>query len=421
MRALIVCLSLIIFGCHKGGLPAPAGGGAGTPARANLKRAVELTQARQRTIVAAVDQVGTLEAKQTAMIPAGVSGIVEKVGFAEGMTVSPEDTEPLAVIDADRYKALLESAESAVDKSDKLFEAANDYYQRSINPNTSFSEEEKIKAKAAMQAARADQATARAALKVAKFNDGRCRVKAPFRGQVNEKRIALGTYVKEEAIVATIADLSEIRLVGYVPESASAMIRMRMEQRQQIVAARSIAAMLAGADGGWGGFATQMIAVKRQIPSGYDPEFTVPSLPKRSFRAEMFFMATVADPTTHMFETKSLVDPRDRDFAKLKPGYTARIKFPYESTEDAVVVPEEAVRATERGWLVFVVKKVKAKDGSEDWIAKSIRVEVGARTPGWVEVRSGLAEGQWIVRRGAETLDDGVPVRIPEEQLKQMK
>jgi multidrug efflux system membrane fusion protein len=132
-------------------------------------------------------------------------------------------------------------------------------------------------------------------------------------------------------------------------------------------------------------------------------------------------MSTVADPTTHMFECKARIDPRDPAFGLLKPGYTARIRFPFESTADSVVVPEESVRATERGFLVFGVAKRTNKDGSVDWIARPRKVDVGARAPGWVEIRSGLVPGEWIVQRGAEALDEGVPVRIPDEQLKRLE
>ena len=82
------------------------------------------------------------------------------------------------------------------------------------------------------------------------------------------------------------------------------------------------------------------------------------------------------------------------------------------------LLPEESVRATERGSLVFVPSKKIGKDGTVEWVAKSQRVEIGARSPGWIEVRSGINAGQWVVQRGAESLDDGVPLRISEDQLK---
>ena len=43
----------------------------------------------------------------------------------------------------------------------------------------------------------------------------------------------------------------------------------------------------------------------------------MPSLPRRVFRATIFSMSTVADPTTHMFECKARIDPRDPAFSHL--------------------------------------------------------------------------------------------------------
>ncbi|CAN5398027.1 N/A [soil metagenome] len=422
MRLLIPAILLTLsLGCGKRGLPAPTGGGATTPAKVNLKRAVELTPVRQKTIVSAVEQVGTLEARQTTDIAAGVTGVVDVVLFDEGQLVDPLAKTPLVRIDQEKYEQALAASQAAEKRAVANFARAKDIFQRAETSGAGASDSERRQANETMNAAEADLLVSRANLKLAEHNFDRSKVLPPYRGQINQRRVTPGMYVKEDTIIASIADLSEIRLVGYVPESAAPMIRARMEQRPVVNAARTIAAVFAGSDGNWGGITTRMLAQQRDIPSGFDPEFTVPSLPRRTFRGVIFYMSTVADPTTHMFECKARIETGDAAFNMLKPGYTARIRFPYESTADAVVVPEESVRATERGFIVFEVIKQVGKDGTESWIAKSRKVEIGARSPGWVEVRSGIRPGQWIVQRGAEALDDGVPVKIPDEQLKLLK
>lgn len=416
MRCVVIVLLLLIPACNKN-QPQTAKA-AMSPSRVNLRRAVELAQARQQTIVAAIDQVGTLEPRQMTEIAAGVSGIVDEVLFEEGLFVDPADSQPLVLIDKEKYQRAFEAAAAAEKRALANYARAKDIFDRAETSGVAAAESERRQANESMNAAEADLQAATANLKLARHNIERSRVRPPYRGQINSRRVAPGSYVKEDTIIATIADLSEIRLVGYVPESAAPMIRLRMEQRPVVVAARTAAVLLAGADAGWGGVAANVLAARGEVPSGFDPEFSVPSLPRRIFRATIFYMSTVADPTTHMFECKARLDPRDPAFPLLKPGYTARILFPYESTADAVVVPEEAVRATERGFLVFLVEKKTAPDGSVEWVARSRKVDVGARSPGWVEVRAGITSGQWIVQRGAEALDDGVPVRIPEAQVR---
>ncbi|QEL13817.1 efflux RND transporter periplasmic adaptor subunit [Limnoglobus roseus] len=417
-RGSLVVLLALTAGCGKKGLPSATVGNQTPVSKVNLRRPVELTRAEQRIIVSNVEQVGSLEARQTTEIAAGVTGVVDAVLFDEGAVVSPDDKKPLVQIDQEKYLTTYESAVSAEAAAKANYDRAKDVADRAKGPGGAFSQAEQRQTDEMMKQAEAQFYVAKSNLKLAKHNLVRSQVPAPYRGQMNQKKITPGSYVKEDTIIGTIADLSEIRVVGYVPESVAPLIRERTEQRAKVVAARSLAVAL-GSPGGWGGITTRLLVESNQLPSGYDPEFSVPSLPRRNFRATIFYMSTVADPTTHMFECKARIDGTDPHFAALKPGFTARIRFPYESTPDAVVVPEESVRATERGFLVFVVEKRAGKDGPE-WVAKSRRIEPGARSPGWVEVKAGLSPGEWLVQRGAEALDDGVPVRVPDEQVKAM-
>src|SRR5262249_29599518 len=188
------------------------------------------------------------------------------------------------------------------------------------------------------------------------------------------------------------------------------------------------------------------------------PEFVLLAMPHRTYYARIFYMSTVANPDTHMFEAKAEVldwvpektapvvrallaqsPPRQQAarlalglggwFAgrgpwgglagqlvlqqmaggsldpELRPGFTARIRFPMQSNPRACVVPEEALRASERGFIAFVPVQQPRDDGKTEWVVRARTVEVGFRTPGWVEIREGLAPGELIVRRGAEALE----------------
>ena len=156
------------------------------------------------------------------------------------------------------------------------------------------------------------------------------------------------------------------------------------------------------------------------MPSGFDPEFIAQPFPHRTFHARLFYMSSVANPDTHMFECKAEVDLRQLD-VELSPGDMARIRFPIRTNPNATIIPEESVRATERGFVVFEPVQRLGRNGETEWIAKARTVERGASSEGWVEVRHGVAPGQWIVRRGAEALEDGTPIRIPESQLLELE
>src|SRR5262249_1414349 len=96
----------------------------------------------------------------------------------------------------------------------------------------------------------------------------------------------------------------------------------------------------------------------------------------------------------------------------LRPGFNAQIRLPIRSNPNACVIPEEAVRATERGFIAFVPVERLDKEGNKEWVAQARVLDLGFRAPGWVEVREGIQPGELIVRRGAEALTDGTPLNI---------
>src|SRR5262249_21446177 len=139
-------------------------------------------------------------------------------------------------------------------------------------------------------------------------------------------------------------------------------------------------------------------------PGRYDAEFATPAFPQRTFRARLFYLSTVANPETHMFECKAEV-PTRTEGVTLQPWHTARIRYRLRTNRDAGVVPEESVRPNERGFVAFVPVQKRNRTGSTEWVAEARVLELGYRAPGWVEVRKGLRPGETLVRRGAEALE----------------
>src|SRR5262245_25236357 len=102
-RFALLLLVVGLVGCGRGGHGTPA---TVSPAKAKLKRLVELAQTRQENMASSVETVGYLDAEGQTDIAAGVSGIVEEVLFREGDWVVKDQT-LLARIEPKKYKALL--------------------------------------------------------------------------------------------------------------------------------------------------------------------------------------------------------------------------------------------------------------------------------------------------------------------------
>jgi multidrug efflux pump subunit AcrA (membrane-fusion protein) len=99
--------------------------------------------------------------------------------------------------------------------------------------------------------------------------------------------------------------------------------------------------------------------------------------------------------------TAQVDDPRR---AELRPGSFAQVTVPVGSSGQSAVIPQTAVRPSERGFLAYVV---------EGGVARERELSLGLRTAdGRVEVRSGVKPGEQLVVRGGEALRDGAKVKV---------
>jgi RND family efflux transporter MFP subunit len=419
VRAGAIVVLAAALGCSRHSTAAP--GATIPPSKVNLKRVVDLVQVEQRPLVYYVETVGILEAEGVTDLAAGVKGVVDDVNFREGDLVEPNQKLPLVKIDEKTYLAALHTAEANEQRALATRQLTRDRDMRARQAGVASSDQERREAQLNLTIAEAELQSARAALDLAKHNYARSTVRPPYQGRINKRMVTAGSYVEDKTVIATMADLSRMRLVGYVPENAVAIVRSLMDQQLGRLRAARIGLSVGGLiNGPWTGLLGDLAVRTGDVPTGYDPEFTVPAFPNRAFRARIFYLSTVADPATHMFECKAEVDLRGID-VELKPGFTARIRLPVQSTLHACVVPEESVRATELGFVVFEPELRTGPDGVADFVARLRPLEIGYRAPGFVEVRRGISVGQWVVRRGSEALDDGSPIRFPDDQRRALE
>jgi membrane fusion protein (multidrug efflux system)/multidrug efflux system membrane fusion protein len=368
-----------------------------------------------------------LEAEGQTDIAAGVTGIVDEVLFREGDAVETDAV--LVKVDQNRYRLDVEVARASLQRARAEREAAEAGFRIAQRAKQGVSEDEKTAKLGLWKAKEGEAALAENQLDRARHFLNLSQVRARYPGQINSRKVTVGMYVEEKTVIGTMADLSRLRLVGYVPETAAPVLREMLKEHHRRVRAMQIIAPLGAAASPlnrFGGIANLRLPAPVLVPASHDPEFTLLAIPQKKFHARVFFMSTVADPSTHMFEVKAEILINGKLFGlhpeqalgdELRPGYTAKIRFPLRSNPDAVIVPEEAVRASERGFLAFVPVKQTRKDGTAEWVVKARPLTLGYRADGMVEVRQGLEPGELIVRRGAEALEDGTPIRfgqIPE-------
>ena len=360
MPLVPIALAAVVVGSACGGTqsaasgpPAP-GGGRGQRSALRVRTAPVLVQ----DVVHQIKALGSIEAQDMVQVTAQVEGVVSEVRFREGDRVSSATV--LLRIDPERYRVEAERARGVKDQAAaELARAQADLDRReSLAASQLLSTEELARSRGENARLAAGGDVAKAAYEIALQDLHRSEVRPPITGIINTRTVDTGRFVRTGDVLATIVDASRLRLRFKVSEGES----------------------LRAKEGG-------ALA------------FRVAPLGPRDFGARIYHVGRVADPTTRQVEVLAWVDPAP----ELKPGFFAEVTLEGERKQGALVIPEGAVQASERGFVTYVVDDQKT--------ARVRLVGLGLRTgTGVVEILSGLAQGEVVVSEGSDRLADGMVV-----------
>ena len=344
------------------GEPGPAGGRA---ARAPMRFPVEVAEVASARVEYTVQAVGSVEAFERVSVTARVAGVVERVRFEEGDGVTPDRV--LAEIEPERFRLAVDAAAAELAKAEAAREQARLGLERrrAVNEkNPDLVRAEEVDSwRTQLAAAEADVARARSAAALAELNLRDAFVRAPVSGVVQTRDVETGRYVQPGAVIATLVRRDPLLLRFRVPEAEAGAL----------------------------------------VP-GQAARFTLRGERDVAHAATLTLVAAAADPSDRMVEVLARVD--DSTGGELRPGAFAEITIPVGAAREAPVVPQTAIRPSEKGFLAFVV---------EGDVARERVLTLGLRTvDGRVEVREGLAAGERLVVRGAEALSEGVGVAVAE-------
>jgi membrane fusion protein (multidrug efflux system) len=126
--------------------------------------------------------------------------------------------------------------------------------------------------------------------------------------------------------------------------------------------------------------------------------FRVAALPGREFAGRVDFVDPAVQLPGRTITVKAVVPNTKRE---LQPGMFIEVRLATAVRPEAVVVPEDALIPLQGSNYVWVVTNGKATRR---------QVDIGVRTPGFVEARSGVEAGERVVVGGQERLAEGAPV-----------
>jgi membrane fusion protein (multidrug efflux system) len=136
-----------------------------------------------------------------------------------------------------------------------------------------------------------------------------------------------------------------------------------------------------------------------QLKVGQQVGFRVASLPGREFTGKVDFVDPVVQLPGRTILVKAQVPNPRRE---LQSGMFIEARLATAVRPSAVVIPEDAVLPLQGTNFVWVVNNGKATRR---------QVELGVRTPGFVEVKSGVEKAEQVVVGGQERLAEGAPVQ----------
>lgn len=359
-----------IIQCSSGSSPQGGGqgsgqaqaGGQGRSRGGGVKFPVEAEPVEARNVEYTLSAVGTVEAFEIVQVTARVAGVVELVRFTEGDFVKMDQT--LVEIEPDRYRLTVEAARATLEKTNASKAEMEGSLSRRENMATAnpglIPGEELETWRTRVQSATAEQIQAQTTLNLANLNLRDAFVRPLVSGVVQTRTVRTGQYVQPGTVLATLIRRDPMLLRFQIPELDAVRLR-----------------------------------------SGMTASFT-------TGEADMRYTSTItsvgegADPDSRMITVTATI--RDPQRTNLRPGTFAQVTIPVEEITGAPVIPQISVRASEHGFLAFVIV---------DSVAQERVVELGMRTEdGLVEVRKGLVPGEILVVRGGEALRNGAQVRI---------
>lgn len=172
---------------------------------------------------------------------------------------------------------------------------------------------------------------------------------APFSGVLGLREISEGALVSPGQRITTLDDLSRMRLDFSVPA-----LRLGFLSAGQLIEART-------------------------------PAFD------RVFQGKLLAVDSRVDPVARAVIARGAIDNPE---GLLRPGLLMEVTI-QGPQRTALMVPEESLQSRASQHFVWTL-------AGEDTVRTE--VEIGARIPGWVEIRSGLAAGDQIVRDGVGKL-----------------
>ncbi len=292
-----------------------------------------------------IPAVGSLKSDESVTLSPEIAGRVIEIPVEEGQAVKAGTV--IARFDQSVHEAEIAQAAAAVELGRSNFERASELLKKKAG-----TERARDEARSAMLTAEANLALARA-----RFD--KMTLTAPFDGVLGLRQVSVGQYLNPGDAIIRLEAIDPLKVDFRVPE-----------------------------------------VYFTRVSIGQTINAEVDAFPGETIQGTVYAIDPLVDENGRSVVIRAKI-PNEQ--GRLRPGLFARVALVYDSIEQAIIVPEQAIVPI--GTDKFVFRVVDGK-------AALTRIELGQRFLGRVQVKSGLAAGDSVITAGQLKIQDGVPVAV---------
>lgn len=328
------------------GLFADSSAGAETtaPASYNAKIPVSGVVVNPQKVDNKISVTGSIVANESVELKSEISALVEKIHFKEGTEV--RKGELLVSLDDDEIIAQLEKM-----RYTQQLMKEREFRQRSLLDKEAISQEEYDISLTELNTVASD-------IKILQTKYQKTKIRAPFDGTVGLRYISVGSYLTPNESIVMLFSIDPAKIDFSVPEKYSKKVKVGDEIR----------------------FITDAMESPRS--------------------GKIYALEPQVDIETRTLRMRALSPNPDRS---LLPGQFAKVELIFNTLEEALMVPSEAVIPELGGYKIYV---------SRGGTVESKVVEVGIRTESQVQVVSGLQPKDTIITSGILQIRPGSNVDL---------
>ena len=324
---------------------------------------VDVATAQRKPVPVQISALGTVTPIASVAIKARVDTSITAVHFSDGQEVKKGD--PLFTLDGRAIEAQIAQTEGQIARDQAQLDGAmrdvnryTDLVAKAATPQTNL-DNAKTQADVYRAAIKSDQGM----LDNLKVQLSYCSIMAPISGRISAAAVKIGNFVRQAdtAPMATINQMAPVYVAFSVPQKNLPAIREALANKTATIAA------------------------------------IVPGSNKRA-DGQVTMIDNTVDATTGMVQIRATMPNQDET---LWPGTLVSAEMTLRS-EEAVVVPSQAVQVSQTGNFVFII--------DNNNVAHVQQVTTDRQVSGETVVTSGLKGGESVVTEGQLLLSNGTKV-----------